>query len=195
MSKTTTLTVGVGCAGTDLAVRPTRRSVRRRGRVGPPAEPDIEEFQIEPSPSYRRHLPHLRMEGATYFVTWRLHRTQSELSPDERDFIEENIRYFYGQRYELSGYVVMNDHVHVIVRPVEEWKGERLVYTWKNFTAKHLVSKFGRKAPVWLDEYYDHIIRNEADLVEKLGYTLTNPQRRWPALESYKWVWSLFGSA
>ena len=51
---------------------------------------------------YRRNLPHLRMEGATYFVTWRLRREQPELAPAERSAIAAALRHYDGDRYRLA---------------------------------------------------------------------------------------------
>lgn len=66
---------------------------------------------------YRRRLPHWRAADAVYFVTWRMAKLQAELSPEERDLVTAALRNFDSQRYELFGYVVMNDHVHVVVNP------------------------------------------------------------------------------
>ena len=66
----------------------------------------------------RRKLPHWTFDESTYFITWRLHKNQSQLEPSERTVIASILRYFDGQRYELFCYVVMNDHVHVLTRPI-----------------------------------------------------------------------------
>lgn len=67
--------------------------------------------------AYRRKLPHLRMQGSVYFVTWRLAKTQPALHPEEKTSVVAAIRHFDGLRYELIAYVVMDDHVHVLVLP------------------------------------------------------------------------------
>ena len=67
--------------------------------------------------TYRRRLPHWRLKGAAYFVTWRRNRSQLDLTPAERSTIVAALRYSDGERYNLDGYVVMNDHVHVLVSP------------------------------------------------------------------------------
>ena len=67
---------------------------------------------------YRRKLPHWRQENAAYFVTWRLAQGQPELDSTERDPVMEAIRKFDGRRYELAAYVIMDDHVHVLLAPL-----------------------------------------------------------------------------
>jgi len=148
---------------------------------------------MEPSPdelqTYRRNLPHWRLRGAVYFVTWRLHKNQIDLRPGEQDVIVEALRQFDGQRYELTGYVVMNDHVHVIVWLEDGYSLEGLCHSWKSFTAHELQKGFGRTGSIWQDESFDRIIRNEAEYYGKLLYILNNPRRRRPDLREYKWAW------
>ena len=37
--------------------------------------------------SYTRHLPHWRMKGAAYFVTWRLANGHPDLTVEEREIV------------------------------------------------------------------------------------------------------------
>lgn len=138
---------------------------------------------------YERRLPHWRLHGATYFVTWRLADGQPDLTPEERTLAASALRHFDGQRYELRAFVVMNDHSHTLVTPLPNHQLQELVHSWKSFTA-HALRRGGRQAPVWQDEYFDRIVRNEAELTEKAQYILNNPWKRWPELEQYPWVWS-----
>src|SRR5690606_18639489 len=87
---------------------------------------------------YRRRLPHWRLEGATYFVTWRLHRRQGDLTPHERTMVTGVILHWESVRFVLHALVVMNDHVHVLVTPHPGTPLERLVQGWKAFAADQL---------------------------------------------------------
>src|SRR4051794_12163427 len=107
---------------------------------------------------YRRNLPHMRVQGATYFVTWCIHPSQPELSPAERDLIVGSLRFYNTQHYDLAAFVVMNDHVHVLVTPRDGWTLENVVQPWKSFTAHVMVKKFHRVAPTWVTESFDRIM-------------------------------------
>jgi menaquinone-specific isochorismate synthase/putative DNA methylase len=96
--------------------------------------------------------------------------------------------HFLNQRYRLLAYVVMNDHVHALVGPLAGHLLQDIVRSWKSYTAHELVMKFGRVAHVWQDEYFDRIMRDEAELREKANYILNNPWKRWPGTENYSWV-------
>ena len=140
---------------------------------------------------YRRHLPHIRSEGATYFVTWRIHRRQSDLSERDKDCVVASIRHFDGTRYTLHAYVVMNDHVHILVQICAGYRLEEVVAAWKSFTAHRLQQEFGRSGAVWQGEYFDRAVRDEAEYEQKRDYILSNPQKRWPEIEAYRWRWAL----
>jgi REP element-mobilizing transposase RayT len=64
--------------------------------------------------TYQRRLPHWRMSGAVYFVTWRLHPLQPYLKFEEQEVVSSALKHFDGERYELLAYVVMHNHVHVL---------------------------------------------------------------------------------
>jgi putative transposase len=138
--------------------------------------------------SYKRRLPHWRMPGSVYFVTWRIHPIQPDLLPAERAIIASALGHFDGKRYNLLAYVIMSNHIHLLVEPLEDYKLHDILHSWKSFTAHTLQRQFGRKGCIWLDEYYDRIIRDEEEFLEKAQYILNNPLKVWPEIEDYEWV-------
>ncbi len=130
---------------------------------------------------YRRNLPHWRDDEATYHVVWRLHHAQRPLDSADRALILAALQHFDGVRYTLHGFAIMDDHVHVVIKPAADWRLEDILHSWKSFTAHQLVRR-GRTAPVWQDEYFDRLLRNEADWRTALAYVAANPIARWPGL-------------
>jgi REP element-mobilizing transposase RayT len=151
----------------------------------PPARPPEEASGVQELPSQPAHL---RVTNATYFVTWRVDRTRPDLAPAEREEVARSIMCFDGKRYELLAYVVMNDHVHLVVTPDASFSLESLVHSWKSYTAHRL--RAGNAGRVWQSEYVDRIIRNDMELRQKIEYVLANPFERWPFLTRYRWVWA-----
>ncbi len=137
---------------------------------------------------YKGNLPHWRMEDSTYFVTWRLATSQAALECEERTLVADTIKHFAGVRYNLLAYVVMDDHVHVLAVPLENVDLQEIVHSWKSFTTNRLQRKFGRIGVIWQREYFDRIVRDERELIEKVNYILNNPARRWPEIIEYDWV-------
>ncbi len=138
---------------------------------------------------YRRRLPHWRRDGATYFVTWRLHRTQRGLSADERSVVLRMLRHFDRTRFRLHAVVVMDDHVHVVVTPWPGWELGQIVGSWKSFSANRLQRSEGRRGPVWQADSHDRIVRNRDGLTRMIHYIRNNPIRRWPGISSYPPLW------
>ncbi len=138
--------------------------------------------------TYRRNLPHWRIDGAVYLVTWRLAKSQPPLCSEDKTLVVNAIKYFEGERYDLPAYVVMDDHVHVLVYPLRDHSLQRILHSWKSFTANELRKLRQRGLPVWQEEYFDRIVRDEADLRQKARYILGNPLKRWPDAEEYLWV-------
>lgn len=136
----------------------------------------------------RRRLPHWCLRRSAYFITWRVAIGKPPLAELEREITASALKYFQNDRYRLYCYVVMNDHIHCIIEPLQGWLLSKLLHSWKSFTAHRMVKECSRQPPVWQDESYDRIIRNEVELMEKALYIVTNPKRRWPGTEEYKWV-------
>ena len=110
---------------------------------------------------YHRRLPHWRADEATYFVTWRLAKSQAELAAGERDVVAAALKHWAGKRYQLAAFVVMNDHVHALLSPIAPHRLEEVIHSWKSFTANRMQRDHGRRGAVWQDEYFDRIVRDQ----------------------------------
>jgi Rad3-related DNA helicase/REP element-mobilizing transposase RayT len=95
--------------------------------------------------------------------------------PELSRVVAEALRHFDGERYILGHYVVMPNHVHVLVRPVGEHALSDILHSWKSFTAHEINRLLGRKGRVWQDESFDHIVRKETDVERFAAYIRENP--------------------
>jgi REP element-mobilizing transposase RayT len=88
------------------------------------------------------------------------------------------LKHFDGERYRLDEWVVMPNHVHVLVVPLGEHTLSDILHTWKSYTATQINRILGRKdKPVWQHESYDHIVRSETELAHFRRYIHENPQK------------------
>ena len=81
--------------------------------------------------SWRRHLPHFQILGGYYFITFATYGRQL-LQPSQKDCIYDAIRFLDGKKYELFAAVVLNDHVHIVIRPVDTLP--KIMHSIKSFT-------------------------------------------------------------
>jgi REP element-mobilizing transposase RayT len=140
---------------------------------------------------FRRDLAHWPVEGTstTYFVTWRLARGQRDLVSSDRSLVASVLKHWDGARCNLSAWVVMNDHVHVVVTPTAHVRLEKLIHSWKSYSAGQMVRAYGRSGPVWQRGVSDQAIRDEMEWMRTVMYVSGNPWRRWPSLAEYPWVY------
>ena len=89
--------------------------------------------------------------------------------------VEDALLHFQGQRYALSAWSVMPNHVHVVVTPYPGYALSDILHSWKSFTAHRINALLGRKGRLWEEEFFDHLVRNERDFEKFVRYTEENP--------------------
>ena len=151
---------------------------------------------------HRDHLPHLKREGASYFVTFRLAGTlpgselvklkhereailhqalaakrpltwaeQEELfrwystrvdqhldaglgdcwlrDPRIAEVVAAALRFHAGQRYDLLSWVIMPNHLHLVVRPHPGITLSQILKSWKGFSAREANRILQRQGTFW----------------------------------------------
>ncbi len=106
--------------------------------------------------------------------------------------VEQALRFFDGERYTLKSFVIMPNHVHVLVRLHEGWPLERIVQNWKERSAKSINALQGSRGQVWQRGYFDRLIRSLEHWDFVNGYICRNPAlaklergfRLWSATEA-----------
>jgi len=92
------------------------------------------------------------------------------------------------QRYTLHDYVVMPNHVHMLVTsaiPSMEW-----LRSLKGFTGSEATRMLGLSAPFWQDESYDHTVRNADEFRKISDYIECNPVKAGLAAQPEDFPWS-----
>jgi valyl-tRNA synthetase len=146
-----------------------------------PAVGPQDQTAITRSLTKRKHrLPHWEQGGSTYFVTFRLQAGQ--FNQNEYQIVLDACRHWHDQRLLLHFAVVMPDHVHILITPLqkgqdqEQWYGlAELMHSIKSFTANQINQSRGESGTVWQDEYFDRIMRDEDEFYEKWNYMQSNP--------------------
>ena len=97
-------------------------------------------------------------------------------SPSIRSIVEDSLRYFDGQRYELGRFAIAANHVHVLVRPLPGFELSQIIRAWKSYTSRHINAALGRKGSVWQKETYDHVVRGASALWHIERYVKAHPK-------------------
>jgi putative DNA methylase len=106
--------------------------------------------------------------------------------------VENALLHFDRKRYHLHAWVVMPNHVHVLVTPLHGNSLSSLVHAWKSFTAKAANRRLGREGAFWFEEYFDRAIRDDRHFVRAVEYIENNPVQAGLCAQASDWP---FGSA
>jgi REP element-mobilizing transposase RayT len=104
--------------------------------------------------------------------------------------VEDSFRLFDGTRYELHTWVIMPNHVHMLVRVLSPHTLSDLVKGWKSFTARRINQQLSRQGTVWQKEYWDRYIRDERHYVQAMAYIHENPVKAGLVVSPEDWRWS-----
>src|SRR2546423_15472650 len=58
--------------------------------------------------------------------------------PETATIVESALKHFDGERYRLISWVIMPNHVHVLVEQIDGYRLSDVVRGWKSFTAKEI---------------------------------------------------------
>ena len=72
---------------------------------------------------------------------------------------------FYRKKYEfgIHGYVIMPDHLHLLLSLKENGNISKVMHDFKSHTAQEINKILERRGAFWQEGFYDHIIRDERD--------------------------------
>jgi REP element-mobilizing transposase RayT len=151
-------------------------------------------------PPRRRRPPHRELAGFTYFVTFRVARGRGHPfdlpaapvapraefvgqalqparlgPPGLAEAVEEAVLFRLGSHCDIDAYVVMPDHVHLLITPTLERPLSAVLQGIRGSSARAVNTLRGTAGRFWQDESFDHLIRNEADWLDKRDHILQNP--------------------
>jgi REP element-mobilizing transposase RayT len=96
-------------------------------------------------------------------------------NPQVAAIVENAILHFDNKRYRLYAWVVMPNHVHVLIERFENYPLDDILHSWKSYTANEANLLLGRQGKFWFREYYDRFIRNEKHFARAVDYIHKNP--------------------
>ena len=201
---------------------------------------DVSEHPHRSGVHTRGYLPHVKREGASYFVTFRLAdslprevlmrfeaeqaaalrnlsskpapKKVAEIQRDLRRKIErhldagmgacwfrrpeiadtaaEAITHFDGIQYVLDDWVIMPNHVHLVLWPMPNFTLSNILKSRKQRIARRANLILGRTGSVfWQPESYDHWIRNDEEKARIRRYIRANPVKSGLCTTPEAWRW------
>jgi putative transposase len=134
-------------------------------------------------------LKRYQQEGDDHFITFSCHGRQPYLSSStSKDIFLDSLeltRRRYG--FEVLGYVVMPEHVHILLSEPPEEPLSKALQSLKLSVSKRLTQR-----PFWQPRYYDFNVFTHNKRVEKLKYMHRNPVTRGIVERPEDWHWSTY---
>ncbi len=126
-----------------------------------------------------------------HFITFSCYRRQPLLSSAHAkrlfDQALEQARRAYG--FYVTGYVIMPEHVHLLISEPERSTLARALQALKQSVARKLIGGWEHS---WQARYYDFNVWTKRKRVEKLRYMHRNPVKRGLVEKPEDWPWSSF---
>ncbi|MCU1309548.1 MAG: hypothetical protein JWO20_673 [Candidatus Angelobacter sp.] len=143
-----------------------------------------------------RGLKRYHESKQTHFITFSCYRRLRHLNtPTLRDLFRsslEQTRFRYEMR--IFGYVVMPEHVHILVSEPERETLATAIQSLKLSGAKlaKRPTETDGSSRFWQKRYYDFNVKDHEQFVEKLRYIHRNPVKRGLVEKPEEWEWSSF---
>ena len=96
--------------------------------------------------------------------------------PEIRKIVIDSFNFVDGNRCEVWAYVIMPNHIHIILLPLEENTLEGIIGSVKGFTGREINKYLGRAGELWQRESFDRIVRNRDSLLRYVEYIKENPR-------------------
>ena len=98
-------------------------------------------------------------------------------NPEIAKIIVQALTQFDGERYVLHDWVVMPNHVHLLITPRGEHSLSDILHSLKSYTATEANRHLGRHGVFWQHESYDRLIRDQDEFDRCMHYVQQNPVR------------------
>ncbi|HLA09915.1 MAG TPA: transposase [Pyrinomonadaceae bacterium] len=94
---------------------------------------------------------------------------------------------FDGVRYRLHAWVVMPNHLHLLMTRFDEFEIKNLMQAFKSYTAHQANKILGRKGEFWMDDYFDRWTRDERHFRATVRYIENNPVKAGLCAKPEEW--------
>ncbi len=135
-----------------------------RGQVEQLGPPFVRELQLLLSDRWNDHLD--ECHGACVL-------RRPELAAE----VANSLLHFDGDRYQLTDFVVMPNHVHILVAFPNDECMLRQCESWKHFMATQINRRLERRGRFWQQDGFDHLVRSTEQFDWLREYCADNPRR------------------
>lgn len=108
---------------------------------------------------------------------------------DVAELVEQTLLDSDGHDYRIQAWVVMQNHVHLVVEVWDKPLAE-IIKQWKGKSARLANMQLRRTGRFWQPDYYDTVVRDEEHMARAVRYTEQNPVKAFLTNTAREWPWS-----
>jgi REP element-mobilizing transposase RayT len=109
---------------------------------------------------------------------------------DIAEMIEENLLRFDKHKYKLYAWVIMPNHIHLLLTPKIGYSLSKVVHSCKSYSASMANKILERSGKFWFPESFDRFIRNYEHFENTFTYIEQNPVKAKLCEKSSDWRFS-----
>ena len=123
-------------------------------------------------------LNHLNLPEYPSFVTTRTAGSEEVFAhPEQAEILIETLLFGKDQDwYDLLSFVVMPDHLHLVIVPKSRSLSE-IMKSIKGYSARKINESLDRNGPIWESGYFDYLLDGREKLLARIRYIHENPVR------------------
>ena len=132
-----------------------------RGRVSPKLAANQFNLRTELAklPPTARYKLHWALTQCFEHYLDRCHGACLLRQKEYQKIVRDSLLKFDGARYELTDFVIMPNHVHILAAFPEEGAMQKQCSNWKRFTARQINKELHDDGGFWQIEGFDHLVR------------------------------------
>jgi putative transposase len=122
-------------------------------------------------------LTHRTLPGGTYFITTKTWDNRALLQSNETvDIVIECLLLYRNKpAYLLYEFVVMPNHLHLLLTPAKDHSLEKCMQLIKGGSSHEIHHRQNSKMPLWQSGFHEETIRDANDYRSKMMYIQMNP--------------------
>jgi len=140
-------------------------------------------------------LQHRTMPGCTFFVTTKSFQSTSlfQVQAAADIIVAKLLHYRDAGAYQLHTFVLMPNHLHLLLTPSSTCSLERVMQLIKGGSSYEIHKQLGSRREIWQSGFHEATIRDAADYHSRIRYIHQNPVAAQLAENPADWRWSSAG--
>ncbi len=103
---------------------------------------------------------------------------------------QESLLRFDAVRYKLTAWVIMPNHIHFLIKPINNHSLSEIMQKYKSFTSHEINKILSRSGQFWQEDYFDRYIRDFDHYQDTVSYIENNPVKAGLCQKASDWKYS-----